>query len=82
MITNVVIFQQLTNFFLRNSFNLWRPLLKIALYHQTKTPVSFCCRRGLNRRSLIQPSETLPVELVGTTKFDKTLSQYLNFRNK
>ena len=26
----------------------------------------FWCRRGLNPRSLIQPSETLPVELTGT----------------
>ena len=35
----------------------------IAFYHQTKTPIGFWCRRGLNTRSLIQPSETLPVEL-------------------
>ena len=28
-------------FFLRESFNLWRPLLMIALYYQTKTPISF-----------------------------------------
>ena len=53
-------------FFLRESFNLQRPLLMIALYHQTKTPTSFQCRWGLNPRSLIQPSETLPVELTGT----------------
>ena len=26
----------------------------------------FWCKRGLNLRSLIQPSETLPVELTGT----------------
>ena len=38
----------------------------IALYHQIKTPISFWYRRGLNRRSLIQPSETLPVKLTGT----------------
>ena len=38
----------------------------IALYHQTKTPIKFWCRQGLNLRSLIQPSETLPVELTGT----------------
>ena len=38
----------------------------IALYHQTKTPISFWYRRGLNSRSLIQSSETLPVELTGT----------------
>ena len=35
-------------------------------YYQIKTPISFWCRRGLNPRSLIQPSETLPVELTGT----------------
>ena len=28
----------------------------------------FWCRRGLNSRSLIQPSETLAVELTGTHK--------------
>ena len=50
--------------FLEN-FNLWRLLLKIALYHQTKTPISFWCRRGLNPRSFIQLSKTLPVELTG-----------------
>ena len=55
------------NFFFWESFNLWRPLLMIALYHQIKTPISFWCRRGLNPRSLIQPSETLLVELTGTT---------------
>ena len=53
-------------FFFLESFNLWRPLLMIDFYHQTKTPISFWCRRGLNPRSLIQLSETLPVELTGT----------------
>ena len=53
-------------FFFLESFNLWRPLLMIALYHQTKTPISFLCRRGLNLRSLIQSLETLPVKLTGT----------------
>ena len=53
-------------FFFRESFNLWRPLLMIAIYHQTKTPISFWSRRGLNPESLIQPSETLAVEIVGT----------------
>ena len=38
----------------------------IAPYHQTKTPINFWYRRGLNPRSFIQPSETLPVELIGT----------------
>ena len=40
----------------------------IAFYHQTKTPISFWYKRGLNHRSLIQPSETLLVELTGTHK--------------
>ena len=57
-----------TNFFsfLRESFNLWRLLLMISLYHQTKIPISFLCKRGLNPRSLIQLSETLPIKLIGT----------------
>ena len=38
----------------------------IALYHQIKTLISFLYRRGLNPRSLIQPSETLLIELIGT----------------
>ena len=60
-------------FFFWESFNLWRQLLLITLYHQTKTPISFWCRRGLNLRSLIQPSETLPVELIETKKKKKKL---------
>ena len=60
-------------FFLRESFNLWRPLLMIALYHQTKTPITFWCRWGLNPRFLIQPSEILPVELTGTHQLEVTL---------
>ena len=40
----------------------------IALYHQTKIPICFWYRRGLNLRSLIQPSETLSVELIETHK--------------
>ena len=40
----------------------------IALYHQTKTPISFWCRQGLNPRFLLQSSETLPVDLTGTHK--------------
>ena len=38
----------------------------VVLYHQIKTPISIWCRRGLNPRSLIQPSKTLPVELTGS----------------
>ena len=40
----------------------------IALYYQTKTPINFWCKRGLNSRSLIQQLKTLPVELTGTHK--------------
>ena len=35
------------------SFNLWRPLVMIALYYQTKTPIGFLCRRGLNTDLLL-----------------------------
>ena len=38
----------------------------IAFYHQIKIPISFWCKRGLNLKSLIQLSETLPVELIET----------------
>ena len=34
------------NFFLE-SFNVWRQLLMITLYHQTKTPIGFWDRWGL-----------------------------------
>ena len=37
-----------------------------ALYYQIKTTIGFWCRRRLGPRFLIQPSETLPVELTGT----------------
>ena len=53
-------------FFFLENFNLWRSLLMIAFYYQIKTPIGFWCRRGLNPRSLIQPSKTLPVELTRT----------------
>ena len=39
-----------------------------TLYHQIKTPINFLCRRELNIRSLIQPSETLSIELTETHK--------------
>ena len=35
----------------------------IVFYHQIKILIDFWCRRKLNFKSLIQPSETLPVEL-------------------
>ena len=54
------------DFFFLESFNLWRPLLMITLYHQTKTPIGFCCRRRLNLRSLIQPLKILSIELTET----------------
>ena len=53
-------------FFFGEIFNLWRPLLIIALYYQTQTPINIWYKWGLNPRFLIQPSETLPVELTKT----------------
>ena len=53
-------------FFFGKSFNLWQPLLMIIFYHQIKTLISFWCRQGLNHRSLLQLSKTLPVKLTGT----------------
>ena len=60
--------KSVNSFFLKN-FNLWRLLLMIALYHQTKTPISFWSRQGLSPRSLIQPLKTLPIELIETHQF-------------
>ena len=37
-----------------------------AFYHQTKTPIDFYYKRGLNPISLIQQSKILPVELIRT----------------
>ena len=54
----------------------------IALYHQTKTPVSFWCRQGLNPRSLIQSSDTLLVELVGTHNIVKNIQAFLKIIDK
>ena len=65
--------QKVWIFFFLESFNLWRLLLISALCHQTKTPISFWCRWKLNLRSLIQPSETLPVELTRTHKKKKKI---------
>ena len=45
-----------------------RLLLIIAFYYQIKTPIGFWCRRRLNCKYLIQPSETLSFELIGTHK--------------
>ena len=50
----------------------------IAHYYQTKTPISFWCRRGLNPRSLIQPPKTLPVELTRTHKMTFFFSDNFN----
>ena len=51
-----------------------RPLLIIALYYQIKTPISFWCRQRLNRKYLIQLSEILSFELIGThKKCDKSI---------
>ena len=49
-------------------FNLWHLILMIAIYHQTKTPISFWWKWKLNPKFLIQPSETLPIELTETCR--------------
>ena len=56
------------------SFSLWHLLLIITFYHQTKTPIGFWCKWGMNHRSLIQSSETLPVELIRTQNMSKFYS--------
>jgi len=38
----------------------------VVLYHQTKTPIGFWCKRELNPRSLIQSLEILLVKLTAT----------------
>ena len=59
------------NNFEKESFNLWRLLMIITLYHQTKTQIGFWCRQELNPRSSIQPSETLLIELTGIHFYNK-----------
>ena len=49
----------------------------IVLYYQTKTPIGFWCRRTLNPKSLIQTSETLPVELIKTHIYHCIQVRYL-----
>ena len=46
----------------------------IFIYHQTKIQINFLCRQGLNPKSLIQQSETLPIKLIGTYGIDSMLS--------
>ena len=61
----LICYKTVDNIFLE-SFNLWRSFLIITLYLQTKAPIRFWCRQGLNLRFLIQPSKTLLVELTWT----------------
>ena len=62
--------EQLTNAIGNDLFLIFlREAIKAHLNyynHQTKTPINFWCRQGLNFISLIQLSESLPVELNGT----------------
>ena len=53
-------------FFIKNNFNLWRPLLIITFYYHIKISIGFWYRRKLNIGSLIQPLDILPVELTRT----------------
>ena len=43
-----------------------------ALYHQTKTSINFWFRWELNPRTLIQPSDILPVKLTKTHGTEKS----------
>ena len=45
-----------------------------TLYYQIKIPIGFWCGRRLNSSSLIQPSETLPIELIGIYFFFSILN--------
>ena len=51
-------------------------MLDQDFYHQTKTTIGFWYRRGLNPRSLIQPLETLPVELTRTHPYFLNILRY------
>ena len=54
-------------FFFLESFDVWRIPLMITFYHQTKRPIDFLYKRGLNPKSLLQSSETLQIELTEPT---------------
>ena len=47
------------NYILRDCFNLWRLLLILVLYYQTKTSIGFLCRQRFNPKSLEGCSEIL-----------------------
>ena len=50
-----------------------------TFYHQTKTPISFWCRRGLNPIFVILPPKTLAVELTETHKLNPIKSSCKTF---
>ena len=52
-------------FFFNREFQPMTSAFDDVFYHQTNIPIGFWCKRGLNLKSLIQPLETLPVELTG-----------------
>ena len=66
-----------SNFFFLREFQPMASAPDDALYHQTKTPIGFWYRPRLNPRSLIQPSETLPIEQTGTHVIDSNLNPQL-----
>ena len=70
----------LSSFFLRE-FQSMTTVLMIIIYHQIKILISFWCRRGLNPRSLIQSSEILPVELIGTYSILSFLKAILSIKH-
>ena len=63
-------------FFFGKSFNIYRPLSMKILCHQTKTPISFWCRQGLNSKSLIKSTKTLLITLT------ETHNSIMNLRSK
>ena len=74
-------FMILLRFFFRNSFNLWRSLLIITIYSQTKIPIGFWYMWKLNPQSLIQLSEILPIKLTRTHFLRKILVPQYSHNN-
>ena len=76
MVTNCILVIYKNEYFFEG-FNLWRLLLIIAIHQETKMPINFWYRQRLNPRSLIQPSKTLPIELIGI--FDNIFLMFFFF---
>ena len=66
MVTHNVLSSIELYLFFRKEFQLMASAPNDSSYHQSKTPINFWCKQGLNFRFLIQLSETLPIELTKT----------------